>query len=661
MAMQVPKCETQANGRPSLPASDNVGWVGGALGSAVTRKKRENKSKDEPEELSLLEAAEAVVRTTRMGFLPENQLAENLQRLLTKFTGTWESKPKAHQQQEQNDKPIQQPKPSEKIWYEREEWPQPSSQKHIAKHQANRQVVWNATAPASKRIQAFITSEWQHEPIITTAAKVLDAIMNDSADMPGTIVEVTEEQAESLTDAWQAFEPDKPMTMCWQGTKAEEQEVTRKVRVQFLDCRDFRPTQLVFRTLGNASSPLPKPAKAATVPSMTNEAKVQIRVTAPVSYRRTFVNTKADGPQAILAEIREWKLSEATMGQLTGGDWKRNYTKQGTQIQGHLRVREALATQLLQKSGTKAIFFTKTGNRDGQAKVQWHERKSQENDEEYFRRITSQAASEPLRFRTGGAAGLGTDCTEASSKSKLHWELQGAPANWDDKDLSAFLESNKWIVHKIHSRRKGYRKSWTGTFQATAPDAGAESHMYAPDADHSFFIHPTAPPRRFQVYAEPLTRPRQKWGSAMPERAQEAEASDSRPAKKQKAALDEQHQKQPEPAKPEVSPTQLDPATQPEKKRGAPEAMQPSDHPPDPLNPLDVEQAIKAGWCEKDMGGGGDCFFRAFVKAENHFFNREQKEAEVAKAAMQLRIDAVQHIRKHKTLYEAAWCHGTME
>ena len=55
-------------------------------------------------------------------------------------------------------------------------------------------------------------------------------------------------------------------------------------------------------------------------------------------------------------------------------------------------------------------------------------------------------------------------CTKASSKSKLHWELQGASAAWDDKDLSAFLESNKWIVLKIHKRRKGYRKSWTWTF-----------------------------------------------------------------------------------------------------------------------------------------------------------------------------------------------------
>jgi len=169
-----------------------------------------------------LEAAEAVVRTTRVGILPDSQLAENLQRLLNKFTGHWDDKPTAHLQQEQISKPVQQKMMPDKTWYEHEEWPQPSSQKNTAKHQTNRQVVWNATVPASKRIQAFITSEWQHEPVISTAAKVMDAIMNDRADMPGTSIEVAGEQAESFTDAWQAFELDKPMTMCWQGTKGEE-------------------------------------------------------------------------------------------------------------------------------------------------------------------------------------------------------------------------------------------------------------------------------------------------------------------------------------------------------------------------------------------------------------------------------------------------------
>ena len=155
-------------------------------------------------------------------------------------------------------------------------------------------------------------------------------------------------------------------------------------------------------------------------------------------------------------------------------------------------------------------------------------------------------------------------------------------------------------------------------------DAGTASNMYAPDADHNFFIHSTTPPRRFQVYAEPLTRPRQKWGNAMPAKAHDTEASEGRLAKKQKAAQEEQTQQPTESAKNDVSSTLVDPVTQPDKKRAACGLVQPVEHSTDQLNPPDVEQATEAGWCEKDMGRGGDCFFRAYVKAENLFSTKSR-------------------------------------
>ena len=111
----------------------------------------------------------------------------------------------------------------------------------------------------------------------------------------------------------------------------------------------------------------------------------------------------------------------------------------------------------------------------------------------------------------------------------------------------------------------------------------------------------------------------QKWGNAMPAKAHDTEASEGRLAKKQKAAQEEQTQQPTELAKNDVSSTLVDPATQPDKKRAAPGLVQPVEHSTDPLNPPDVEQATEAGWCEKDMGRGGDCFFRAYVKEENLF------------------------------------------
>lgn len=54
-------------------------------------------------------------------------------------------------------------------------------------------------------------------------------------------------------------------------------------------------------------------------------------------------------------------------------------------------------------------------------------------------------------------------------------------------------------------------------------------------------------------------------------------------------------------------------------------------------------------------------FLPRLCESRKSFFNKEQSEQQVAKAAMQLRLDAVQHIRKHRALYEAAWCNDDME
>ena len=71
------------------------------------------------------------------------------------------------------------------------------------------------TGPAQehKRIQAFITSEWQCEPKLTTAAAVLEAIAS-SNPLPGNIVQVNEAEATDIQDNYQAFAPSEALTMC---------------------------------------------------------------------------------------------------------------------------------------------------------------------------------------------------------------------------------------------------------------------------------------------------------------------------------------------------------------------------------------------------------------------------------------------------------------
>lgn len=61
------------------------------------------------------------------------------------------------------------------------------------------------------------------------------------------------------------------------------------------------------------------------------------------------------------------------------------------------------------------------------------------------------------------------------------------------------------------------------------------------------------------------------------------------------------------------------------------------------------------------MGGNGHCFFRTWIKAENAYNNKTQDEADITKAALQLRLEAIKHMRKHTAEYKEAWCDDTME
>lgn len=61
------------------------------------------------------------------------------------------------------------------------------------------------------------------------------------------------------------------------------------------------------------------------------------------------------------------------------------------------------------------------------------------------------------------------------------------------------------------------------------------------------------------------------------------------------------------------------------------------------------------------MGGNGHCFFRTWIKAENAYNNKTQDEADITKAALQLRLEAIKHMCKHTAEYKEAWCDDTME
>lgn len=460
-------------------ATNNHSWVGGAGGSATTRRRQQQQQPStSTNDCTLLESVEAITRTIRLGMLLEAGLLSFMDTRTLRATKQLQQVPNTqysngllnnYQQATQVELPTPGANRSSK-----RSGPPPPRPSNIGTatpqiingplwHKPTDRLLCNRAIRQQPSKCKHSTSEWLLAPKLTTAKAVLTAIQ-DGETLPGNLVQVNEAEAVDLSDCYQAFEPKESITMFWHGSASNTTETSRRVRVQYKGSSQFQPAQLTFQCLG-ANGPLPKPPQKVTIHTgNTTDERCTIRITAPEIYRRAFLNNKKeDNPKQILYDLQRWNLSNATRGQLANGEWKRNYTTQGTQLQGHIKVRKALADELLAHSGNRALFITQCGNRQQQPKVKWHKKLKDESHENYFRRVeqTAQAESKPIRFRTGGAADLGTDTTEDISR-KLHWELQGSPHQWDDQDLSTFLSSNNWQIHRIHLRRKGFRNTYNG-------------------------------------------------------------------------------------------------------------------------------------------------------------------------------------------------------
>ena len=107
----------------------------------------------------------------------------------------------------------------------------------------------------------------------------------------------------------------------------------------------------------------------------------------------------------------------------------------------------------------------------------------------------------------------------------------------------------------------------------------------------------------------------------------------------------------------EVAPTKLDGPSQYYKRREAPcagtgraLAQTPKNHP----------THFTALWLGGRYGRKRRLLFRAWIFGPKLkitiYLGKEQTEADITKATLQLRLGATKHIHKYKALYKAAWC-----
>ena len=95
-----------------------------------------------------------------------------------------------------------------------------------------------------------------------------------------------------------------------------------------------------------------------------------------------------------------------------------------------------------------------------------------------------------------------------------------------------------------------------------------------------------------------------------------------------------------------------------EKKREAPNDTETEPDKTSGTFPESVPQAKLQGWSEKDAGGDGDCFFKAFVTGDAYARDKQDTPEKVHSLACNLRV---KHIKSHRADFEACWAHDFVE
>ena len=415
--------------------------------------------------------------------------------------------------------------------------------------------------------------------------------------------------------------------------------------------------------------------------------KVQIRIIAPSHFRDQFLPDEAmnDSPTCVitqLASVHGLKASD-----LLGGNWSNQTQGQVQKLVGYLRVRKEVSLKLLKGSGTRAIFTTKVGDRSGPA-VFWHRKEAKENASTYFRRISAIAAarSEPLLWRSGGGHELGLAKTpeDLYENAKRAVSIQGIPRSWDPLDISTFFHNQGWENVEVSHRHRGAwvahgtppqaqqkQAHWSFLVQDDVPwHINVQAWAARTKANIAVQIKgPSLKRSHGELKAGPLEGPKPPNGSQpadLPRRGRTAtrqqssgltEKERSRSQHGEGKSTNGSQEPRLKQTRSQVAPTQLDPSSPAdvEMKDGEAKVTETKVTVGAP-SLIDAAEAQKAGWSQVDLGGCGDCFFRAAAGAQAWNSKAQLLTSEAAKSkGAWLRNLTVKHLKKEKQRYSKVW------
>ena len=515
---------------------------------------------------------------------------------------------------------------------------------------------WNKSK-AHQPLQQLVEQEWTLPPRIGKYADILTAI-KEQKEFTHNMVEITnKQQLEELSTYHAAHGCKHSLTIVCSG------EVYNNLGNTFSSAKITRnETQKVenisLKALGDSkAAPWPRPAKAFDTKAIPQITRSTVRIAAPAMYRQEY-HTK-DSARLILTDIANWH-TDIPITALASTHWQRQWHTQTHTLVGFCRLPDHHIQTLVAQSGRRGLFFNKQEDESTRRHIRWLDKDKNIDTVDYFKQRLSEAhkLKQPLVYRKSGTSNLGVPCdAESYHKSKqIAIIARGVPDHWEAEEIQSFLEQQKWTeVKPINKRRKGRNLSeWLILAKSPSEQSTLESwHFQDTNTDTHIHLVQAPPKKQFPTWSEQIRGPSRQWQPPVNQQAQ-AETANSMQTTQQEANGDEHSPSNASPPEAkrmrssgEVPPTQMDVDESTQMQPGAEQRNS-------CLPPADPDEALQQGWSEHNLGGTGDCAYRAAAFARHYLRTQSQISTDEAqKAGASLRAEVVLHSQKYKTRLQA--------
>lgn len=654
-------------------------FFGGAAGA--NRTKRERKKKNAEQLSSLLQ--------TVLQAIKDDVPPDLMQTLVTTITN-WQHTPSRSQDHaetwawtQQTKRPQQHKQWSDNKTKQRpNRWARQETTWTEWKEQPSKVVRTNAWQRRHKSIAVLSQHEWTL-PVKVASAQATRQALQNGTDLPGNVVETTTQlETMDLKDLWHAVSSQQNFTILATGEAMQAPQGTHtRITIKHKHARSHQLEPASLHALGDRSKcPWVRPNSKVEIPKSETPQKVTVRLTIPTHYRQLFSEKAGqEKPMEIMATMAASCAIPAH--HLGGGQWKGETLRQKEQLVGHLKVPKLIAETLVKNSGRHGVFVTITQVHKTTEKVKWCQRQPGEDNDNYFRRASSDAAQHTLglKYRSGGGSDLGRvlTATEVTEPRPTTIRVQDVPRHWEPDDIAQFLHTQHWKDAQVLTKQKApAHRGNRWLFRATPPStqAAQDTWVYEGMDGNNWIFVSKAPPRLPKVQDSwQVPAPKPVWGrnkadasrssnnaaepTQIDQEDEEDEAADAemtepkevnheRPVRTTASKEAEQRDRSRSPAKTAKS----------QEKAAAAQQEQPAPKEKPKVGNFwidnDILSAQKQGWSRIDKGGTGDCGYRVLCCGIDQ---RNVAPEEIVRKAGVLRADTLSHIRKHYARYSAAY------